>query len=159
MLRLSVIISVPIPVNSAFIISNILEVAWKAIPVQRSYKWGTECLLDLRKMGWKGHFNGWRRSSSPISLPDHFCSPSCFPVPRRSLPGSALELRYSQVPTLPVGAHVDHYSSAGVARRSKKGHWTVKDEATKVRDGCMGLCRVSEGERVRIEREGVAGKM
>ncbi|XP_062993828.1 liprin-alpha-3 isoform X7 [Elgaria multicarinata webbii] len=50
----------------------------------------------------------------------------------RSLPGSALELRYSQAPTLPVGAHVDHYSSAGVARRSKKGRWTVKDEATKV---------------------------
>uniref|UniRef100_A0A670J798 PTPRF interacting protein alpha 3 n=1 Tax=Podarcis muralis TaxID=64176 RepID=A0A670J798_PODMU len=49
-----------------------------------------------------------------------------------SLPGSALELRYSQAPTLPVGAHVDHYSSAGVARRSKKGRWTVKDEATKV---------------------------
>uniref|UniRef100_A0A670JAS7 PTPRF interacting protein alpha 3 n=1 Tax=Podarcis muralis TaxID=64176 RepID=A0A670JAS7_PODMU len=49
----------------------------------------------------------------------------------RSLPGSALELRYSQAPTLPVGAHVDHYSSAGVARRSKKGRWTVKDEATK----------------------------
>ncbi|KAH0626686.1 hypothetical protein JD844_001793 [Phrynosoma platyrhinos] len=55
-----------------------------------------------------------------------------FPAPRRSLPGSALELRYSQAPTLPVGAHVDHYSSAGVARRSKKGRWTVKDEATKV---------------------------
>ncbi|XP_033024979.1 liprin-alpha-3 isoform X9 [Lacerta agilis] len=50
----------------------------------------------------------------------------------RSLPGSALELRYSQAPTLPVGSHVDHYSSAGVARRSKKGRWTVKDEATKV---------------------------
>ncbi|XP_061446955.1 liprin-alpha-3 isoform X8 [Rhineura floridana] len=49
----------------------------------------------------------------------------------RSLPGSALELRYSQAPMLPVGAHVDHYSSAGVARRSKKGRWTVKDEATK----------------------------
>ncbi|XP_058036568.1 liprin-alpha-3 isoform X6 [Ahaetulla prasina] len=49
----------------------------------------------------------------------------------RSLPGSVLELRYFQAPTLPVGAHVDHYSSAGVARRSKKGRWTVKDEATK----------------------------
>ncbi|KAM6450557.1 liprin-alpha-3 isoform 7-T7 [Liasis olivaceus] len=49
----------------------------------------------------------------------------------RSLPGSVLELHYSQAPTLPVGAHVDHYSSAGVARRSKKGRWTVKDEATK----------------------------
>ncbi|KAJ7313759.1 hypothetical protein JRQ81_005428 [Phrynocephalus forsythii] len=50
----------------------------------------------------------------------------------RSLPGSVLELRYSQAPTLPVGAHVDHYSSAGVTRRSKKGRWSVKDEATKV---------------------------
>ncbi|XP_070585776.1 liprin-alpha-3 isoform X3 [Erythrolamprus reginae] len=49
----------------------------------------------------------------------------------RSLPGSVLELRYFQAPTLPVGAHVDHFSSAGVARRSKKGRWTVKDEATK----------------------------
>ncbi|XP_039216088.1 liprin-alpha-3 isoform X3 [Crotalus tigris] len=49
----------------------------------------------------------------------------------RSLPGSVLELRYFQAPMLPVGAHVDRYSSGGVARRSKKGHWTVKDEATK----------------------------
>ncbi|KAG8140202.1 hypothetical protein E2320_002906 [Naja naja] len=57
--------------------------------------------------------------------------PFFFPVPRRSLPGSVLELCYFQAPTLPVGAHVDHYSSAGVARRSKKGRWTVKDEATK----------------------------
>ncbi|XP_070800676.1 liprin-alpha-3 [Pituophis catenifer annectens] len=49
----------------------------------------------------------------------------------RSLPGSVLELHYFQAPTLPVGAHVDHYSSAGVARPSKKGHWAVKDKATK----------------------------
>ncbi|XP_026525379.1 liprin-alpha-3 isoform X1 [Notechis scutatus] len=49
----------------------------------------------------------------------------------RSLPGSVRELCYFQAPMLPVGAHVDHYSSAGVARRSKKGRWTVKDEATK----------------------------
>uniref|UniRef100_A0ACB8EV72 Liprin-alpha-3 n=1 Tax=Sphaerodactylus townsendi TaxID=933632 RepID=A0ACB8EV72_9SAUR len=55
-----------------------------------------------------------------------------FPAPRRSLPGSVLELRYCQAPTLPVGAHVDRYSSAGVARHSKKGRWSVKDEATKV---------------------------
>uniref|UniRef100_A0A8C4WLC6 Liprin-alpha CC2 domain-containing protein n=1 Tax=Gopherus evgoodei TaxID=1825980 RepID=A0A8C4WLC6_9SAUR len=43
----------------------------------------------------------------------------------RSLPGSALELRYSQAPALPA----DPY--AGTPRRHKKGRWTVKDEATK----------------------------
>ncbi|KAM9112980.1 LOW QUALITY PROTEIN: liprin-alpha-3 [Pangshura tecta] len=42
----------------------------------------------------------------------------------RSLPGSALELRYSQAP-LPA----DPY--AGPPRRHKKGRWAVKDEATK----------------------------
>uniref|UniRef100_A0A8C3HMQ1 PTPRF interacting protein alpha 3 n=1 Tax=Chrysemys picta bellii TaxID=8478 RepID=A0A8C3HMQ1_CHRPI len=43
----------------------------------------------------------------------------------RSLPGSALELRYSQGPALPA----DPY--AGAPRRHKKGRWAVKDEATK----------------------------
>ncbi|XP_037744795.1 liprin-alpha-3 isoform X4 [Chelonia mydas] len=43
----------------------------------------------------------------------------------RSLPGSALELRYSQAPALPA----DPY--AGAPRRHKKGRWAVKDEATK----------------------------
>ncbi|KAH1180722.1 hypothetical protein KIL84_001656 [Mauremys mutica] len=43
----------------------------------------------------------------------------------RSLPGSALELRYSQAPALPA----DPY--AGTPRRHKKGRWAVKDEATK----------------------------
>ncbi|XP_074872174.1 liprin-alpha-3 [Carettochelys insculpta] len=41
----------------------------------------------------------------------------------RSLPGSALELRYSQAPALPM----DPYTP----RRHKKGRWAVTDEATK----------------------------
>ncbi|XP_018419866.1 PREDICTED: liprin-alpha-3 [Nanorana parkeri] len=50
----------------------------------------------------------------------------------RSLPGSALELRYSQAPTLPIGSHMDHYSSTAVIRRPKKGRWTaMKDDPTK----------------------------
>ncbi|XP_067408219.1 liprin-alpha-3 isoform X2 [Emydura macquarii macquarii] len=43
----------------------------------------------------------------------------------RSLPGSALELRYSQSPTLPA----EPYTNA--PRKHKKGRWAVKDEATK----------------------------
>ncbi|KAM5131820.1 liprin-alpha-3 [Mantella aurantiaca] len=51
----------------------------------------------------------------------------------RSLPGSALELRYSQAPTLPIGSHMDHYSSTAVIRRPKKGRWTaMKDDPTKI---------------------------
>ncbi|XP_044137552.1 liprin-alpha-3 isoform X3 [Bufo gargarizans] len=50
----------------------------------------------------------------------------------RSLPGSALELRYSQAPTLPMGSHMDHYSSTAVIRRPKKGRWAaLKDDPTK----------------------------
>ncbi|XP_053546770.1 LOW QUALITY PROTEIN: liprin-alpha-3-like [Bombina bombina] len=50
----------------------------------------------------------------------------------RSLPGSALELRYSQAPTLPMGAHMDHYSSTAVIRRPKKGRWAaMKDDPSK----------------------------
>ncbi|KAM9298936.1 liprin-alpha-3 [Gastrophryne carolinensis] len=50
----------------------------------------------------------------------------------RSLPGSALELRYSQAPTLPMGSHMDHYSSTAVIRRPKKGRWSaMKDDPTK----------------------------
>ncbi|XP_040183548.1 liprin-alpha-3 isoform X2 [Rana temporaria] len=50
----------------------------------------------------------------------------------RSLPGSALELRYSQAPTLPIGSHMDHYNSTSVIRRPKKGRWTaMKDDPTK----------------------------
>lgn len=80
----------------------------------------------------KGEFLNLNGIDSFFFLPDYSCSQFSFPVPRRSLPGSVLELRYFQAPMLPVGAHVDHYSSGGVARRSKKGRWTVKDEATKV---------------------------
>ncbi|XP_063292628.1 liprin-alpha-3 isoform X3 [Pelobates fuscus] len=50
----------------------------------------------------------------------------------RSLPGSALELRYSQAPTLPMGSHMDHYSSTAVIRRPKKARWAaLKDDPTK----------------------------
>uniref|UniRef100_A0A8D1ZEB1 SAM domain-containing protein n=1 Tax=Sus scrofa TaxID=9823 RepID=A0A8D1ZEB1_PIG len=49
----------------------------------------------------------------------------------RSLPGSALELRYSQAPTLPSGAHLDPYG-AGSGRATKRGRWSgVKDEPSK----------------------------
>eukprot|EP00079_Xenopus_tropicalis_P037245 XP_017951016.1 PREDICTED: liprin-alpha-3 isoform X5 [Xenopus tropicalis] len=52
----------------------------------------------------------------------------------RSLPGSALELRYSQAPTLPMGSHVDHYGSTAVIRRPKKGRWAaMKDDPSKTR--------------------------
>ncbi|XP_072283483.1 liprin-alpha-3 isoform X5 [Pyxicephalus adspersus] len=52
----------------------------------------------------------------------------------RSLPGSALELRYSQAPTLPIGSHMDHYSSTAVIRRPKKGRWTaIKDDPNKIK--------------------------
>lgn len=45
---------------------------------------------------------------------------------------SALELRYSQAPTLPIGSHMDHYSSTAVIRRPKKGRWAaMKDDPTK----------------------------
>uniref|UniRef100_A0A2K5LID2 PTPRF interacting protein alpha 3 n=1 Tax=Cercocebus atys TaxID=9531 RepID=A0A2K5LID2_CERAT len=49
----------------------------------------------------------------------------------RSLPGSALELRYSQAPTLPSGAHLDPYV-AGSGRAGKRGRWSgVKEEPSK----------------------------
>ncbi|XP_029441672.1 liprin-alpha-3 [Rhinatrema bivittatum] len=51
----------------------------------------------------------------------------------RSLPGSALELRYSQAPTLPMGSHADHYSSSAVVRRPKRGRWaTLKEDPAKI---------------------------
>ncbi|KAM8927922.1 liprin-alpha-3 isoform 2-T2 [Pelodytes ibericus] len=57
----------------------------------------------------------------------------------RSLPGSALELRYSQAPTLPMGSHMDHYGSTAVIRRPKKGRWaSMKDDPTKVRYSSQG---------------------
>ncbi|XP_057348738.1 liprin-alpha-3 isoform X2 [Manis pentadactyla] len=49
----------------------------------------------------------------------------------RSLPGSALELRYSQAPTVPSGTHLDPYG-AGSGRAGKRGRWSgVKDEPSK----------------------------
>ncbi|XP_059584168.1 liprin-alpha-3 isoform X5 [Alligator mississippiensis] len=49
----------------------------------------------------------------------------------RSLPGSALELRYSQAPS---SSHLDPYSGSGAPRRHRKGRWAPKDEATKVQE-------------------------
>ncbi|KAK1329963.1 hypothetical protein QTO34_010147 [Cnephaeus nilssonii] len=52
----------------------------------------------------------------------------------RSLPGSALELRYSQAPTLPSGAHLDPYG-AGSGRAGKRSRWSgVKDEPSKTQE-------------------------
>ncbi|KAK2088892.1 Liprin-alpha-3 [Saguinus oedipus] len=52
----------------------------------------------------------------------------------RSLPGSALELRYSQAPTLPSGAHLDPYVT-GSGRAGKRGRWSgVKEEPSKGQD-------------------------
>ncbi|XP_057616860.1 liprin-alpha-3 [Chionomys nivalis] len=49
----------------------------------------------------------------------------------RSLPGSALELRYSQAPTLPSGAPLDPYGAAS-GRAGKRGRWSgAKDESSK----------------------------
>ncbi|GCB79444.1 hypothetical protein scyTo_0015979 [Scyliorhinus torazame] len=51
----------------------------------------------------------------------------------RSLPGSASELRYSQNAGIPVGSHMDIYSTTGVLRRPHKGRWTaLKDDPSKV---------------------------
>ncbi|XP_039632455.1 liprin-alpha-3 isoform X2 [Polypterus senegalus] len=57
----------------------------------------------------------------------------------RSLPGSALELRYSQTGgSLPSSSstHIEHYNStSAVMRRSHKGRWgLVKDEPNKYQD-------------------------
>ncbi|GAB1292066.1 Liprin-alpha-3 [Apodemus speciosus] len=49
----------------------------------------------------------------------------------RSLPGSALELRYPQAPTLPSGAPLDPYG-AGSGRAGKRGRWSgAKEEPSK----------------------------
>nr|XP_004672310.1 liprin-alpha-3 isoform X2 [Jaculus jaculus] len=49
----------------------------------------------------------------------------------RSLPGSALELRYSQAPTLPSGTPLDPYG-AGSGRAGKRSRWSgTKDESSK----------------------------
>lgn len=57
-----------------------------------------------------------------------------------SLPGSALELRYSQGGgSLPAGSttHLDHYGSTGsggVVRRAHRGRWGgAREDASKVR--------------------------
>uniref|UniRef100_F6X1Y4 PTPRF interacting protein alpha 3 n=1 Tax=Monodelphis domestica TaxID=13616 RepID=F6X1Y4_MONDO len=49
----------------------------------------------------------------------------------RSLPGSALELRYSQAPTLPSGAHLDPYGAPGGRVSKRGGRWPgTKDETS-----------------------------
>ncbi|XP_041033933.1 liprin-alpha-3 isoform X3 [Carcharodon carcharias] len=51
----------------------------------------------------------------------------------RSLPGSASELRYSHSAGIPVGSHMDIYSTTGVLRRPHKGRWAaLKDDPSKV---------------------------
>ncbi|XP_078387894.1 liprin-alpha-3-like isoform X3 [Cetorhinus maximus] len=51
----------------------------------------------------------------------------------RSLPGSASELRYSHSAGVPVGSHMDIYSTTGVLRRPHKGRWAaLKDDPSKV---------------------------
>ncbi|XP_072444927.1 liprin-alpha-3 isoform X4 [Chiloscyllium punctatum] len=51
----------------------------------------------------------------------------------RSLPGSASELRYSHSSGIPVGSHMDIYSTTGVLRRPNKGRWAaLKDDPSKV---------------------------
>ncbi|XP_067830554.1 liprin-alpha-3 isoform X2 [Heptranchias perlo] len=51
----------------------------------------------------------------------------------RSLPGSASELRYSHSSGIPMGSHVDIYSTTGVLRRPHKGRWAaLKDDPSKV---------------------------
>lgn len=66
----------------------------------------------------------------PLFWPLGPYSPLC--VAHRSLPGSALELRYSQAPTLPSGAPLDPYG-AGSGRAGKRGRWSgAKDESSKV---------------------------
>lgn len=63
----------------------------------------------------------------------------CLLHAHRSLPGSALELRYSQAPTLPSGAHLDPYG-AGSGRAGKRSRWSgVKDEPSKVSSHFWGL--------------------
>ncbi|XP_043939296.1 liprin-alpha-3 [Protopterus annectens] len=51
----------------------------------------------------------------------------------RSLPGSALELRFPQNATVPMTGHTDPYSASGVVRRTQKGRWAaLKDDPTKI---------------------------
>ncbi|XP_069461817.1 liprin-alpha-3 isoform X2 [Ambystoma mexicanum] len=72
----------------------------------------------------------------------------------RSLPGSALELRYSQAPTLPMGSHMDHYSSTAVIRRPKKGRWaSMKD------DSCKEWERSQQGNVLSSVSQGFDGDM
>lgn len=67
--------------------------------------------------------------------------PLSLPTSLRSLPGSALELRYSHGGgSLPTGstAHLDHYGNANtvaVVRRTHRGRWsTAREDTSKVRD-------------------------
>uniref|UniRef100_A0A8C4XGS1 PTPRF interacting protein alpha 3 n=1 Tax=Erpetoichthys calabaricus TaxID=27687 RepID=A0A8C4XGS1_ERPCA len=67
----------------------------------------------------------------------------------RSLPGSALELRYSQTGgSLPSSSstHIEHYNStSAVMRRSHKGRWgLVKDEPNKDWDRASMLASVAQ---------------
>uniref|UniRef100_A0A8C0YN46 PTPRF interacting protein alpha 3 n=1 Tax=Cyprinus carpio carpio TaxID=630221 RepID=A0A8C0YN46_CYPCA len=74
----------------------------------------------------------------------------------RSLPGSALELRYSQGGgSLPAGSttHLDHYGNTGtggVVRRAHRGRWGgAREDASKVRTSLYELDRCSDDEEDR----------
>uniref|UniRef100_A0A671SAS2 Liprin-alpha-3-like n=1 Tax=Sinocyclocheilus anshuiensis TaxID=1608454 RepID=A0A671SAS2_9TELE len=74
----------------------------------------------------------------------------------RSLPGSALELRYSQGGgSLPAGSttHLDHYGNTGtggVVRRAHRGRWGgTREDASKVRTSLYEPDRCSDDEEDR----------
>uniref|UniRef100_A0A8C2CZ61 PTPRF interacting protein alpha 3 n=1 Tax=Cyprinus carpio TaxID=7962 RepID=A0A8C2CZ61_CYPCA len=74
----------------------------------------------------------------------------------RSLPGSALELRYSQGGgSLPAGSttHLDHYGNTGtggVVRRAHRGRWGgAREDASKVRTSLYEPDRCSDDEEDR----------
>uniref|UniRef100_A0A8C1V217 PTPRF interacting protein alpha 3 n=2 Tax=Bilateria TaxID=33213 RepID=A0A8C1V217_CYPCA len=84
------------------------------------------------------------------------CNHGLLCVSFRSLPGSALELRYSQGGgSLPAGSttHLDHYGNTGtggVVRRAHRGRWGgAREDASKVRTSLYELDRCSDDEEDR----------
>uniref|UniRef100_A0A4W5R587 PTPRF interacting protein alpha 3 n=1 Tax=Hucho hucho TaxID=62062 RepID=A0A4W5R587_9TELE len=78
--------------------------------------------------------------------------PLSLPTSLRSLPGSALELRYSHVGgSLPTGstAHLDHYGNANtvaVVRRTHRGRWsTAREDTSKYGDWDSGSALLRTG--------------
>uniref|UniRef100_A0A671SAJ7 Liprin-alpha-3-like n=1 Tax=Sinocyclocheilus anshuiensis TaxID=1608454 RepID=A0A671SAJ7_9TELE len=84
------------------------------------------------------------------------CNHGLLCVSIRSLPGSALELRYSQGGgSLPAGSttHLDHYGNTGtggVVRRAHRGRWGgTREDASKVRTSLYEPDRCSDDEEDR----------